>query len=318
MTVPRSGDLAAGEGFERWADLVNGFIPTVLSSPRVDDFRASLRVLALGPVQATVQAASPVRSRRTAATIRRLDPQSWLLVLVTSGQMGIDQHGGRVLLSAGDLMVVDTSHPYDMWAQATDQAGAVMVGLPRSTVPIPDRAMRSLAARQLPSQRGMGGVIRGLLDHVARADGPWPVREAHHLGSAVVDLAAAFLAELTRTQDTLSTPTRQAALVHEIKTFIERNLTHTWLTPAAVAAAHNISRRYLYLLLKAEGETVQALIRARRLERCRNDLRQADRSVAAVGARWGFRDPAAFSRAFKVAYGLPPGEYRRRHTAQPG
>jgi AraC-like DNA-binding protein len=36
------------------------------------------------------------------------------------------------------------------------------------------------------------------------------------------------------------------------------------------------------------------------------DLR--DRPVSAVGARWGFHDAAAFSRAFRASYGVSPGE----------
>lgn len=63
----------------------------------------------------------------------------------------------------------------------------------------------------------------------------------------------------------------------------------------------------------AEDETVAASIRRRRLEHCRQDLldsNRPDRPVSAVGARWGFPDATAFSRAFRAAYGLPPGEYR--------
>jgi AraC-like DNA-binding protein len=33
--------------------------------------------------------------------------------------------------------------------------------------------------------------------------------------------------------------------------------------------------------------------------------------VSAVAARWGLTDPAAFSRLFRAAYGVPPLEYRR-------
>ncbi|MEO3823297.1 helix-turn-helix domain-containing protein [Actinomadura sp. B10D3] len=35
-----------------------------------------------------------------------------------------------------------------------------------------------------------------------------------------------------------------------------------------------------------------------------------DRPVSAIAARWGFADAAAFSRVFRAAYGLPPGEFR--------
>ncbi|MFI6154647.1 helix-turn-helix domain-containing protein [Kitasatospora sp. NPDC051170] len=56
-------------------------------------------------------------------------------------------------------------------------------------------------------------------------------------------------------------------------------------------------------------------MRHRRLEHCRADLMAAafgGVSVARIGARWGFPDAAVFSRTFKAAYGLPPGEFRRR------
>jgi AraC-like DNA-binding protein len=49
--------------------------------------------------------------------------------------------------------------------------------------------------------------------------------------------------------------------------------------------------------------TVAALIRQRRLERCHADLAGTDHTVAAVAARWGFADPAHFSRLFKARYG---------------
>jgi AraC-like DNA-binding protein len=35
--------------------------------------------------------------------------------------------------------------------------------------------------------------------------------------------------------------------------------------------------------------------------------------VAAVGARWGYPDPAHFSRLFKASFGLSPRDYRASH-----
>ena len=32
--------------------------------------------------------------------------------------------------------------------------------------------------------------------------------------------------------------------------------------------------------------------------------------MAAIGARWGYPDPAHFSRLFKAAYGVGPRDYR--------
>ncbi|HLI40937.1 MAG TPA: helix-turn-helix domain-containing protein [Streptosporangiaceae bacterium] len=81
-----------------------------------------------------------------------------------------------------------------------------------------------------------------------------------------------------------------------------------------IAAAHHISGRMLHKLYEAEDQPIAASIR--RLERCRQDLLDpglGNRSAGAIGARWGFRDAAAFSRAFRAAYDVPPGEYRAVH-----
>jgi AraC-like DNA-binding protein len=43
--------------------------------------------------------------------------------------------------------------------------------------------------------------------------------------------------------------------------------------------------------------------------------------VGAIAARWGLIDAAHFSRLFRAAYGLPPGEYRlaaMADTDEPG
>ncbi|MFF9019764.1 helix-turn-helix domain-containing protein [Streptomyces eurythermus] len=67
-------------------------------------------------------------------------------------------------------------------------------------------------------------------------------------------------------------------------------------------------------LFRQQGETVAASIRRRRLERCRADLtdpRVRQRPISAAAARWGFLRPADFSRAFRAAYGVTPGELRQ-------
>ncbi|WP_461012534.1 helix-turn-helix domain-containing protein, partial [Streptomyces capparidis] len=73
---------------------------------------------------------------------------------------------------------------------------------------------------------------------------------------------------------------------------------------------------HLYTLFNAQGLTVAARIRQRRLEHCRRDLADPalrSRPVRAIAARWGFTDPAHFSRTFRAAYGITPRDHR--HTA---
>jgi AraC-like DNA-binding protein len=87
----------------------------------------------------------------------------------------------------------------------------------------------------------------------------------------------------------------------------------------AVAAAHHVSVRYLQKLFEDEGATVTGWIRARRLEHCRRDHAAAEFAevpACSIAARWGLVDAAHFSRLFKAAYGLPPGEYRVRALSE--
>jgi AraC-like DNA-binding protein len=109
-------------------------------------------------------------------------------------------------------------------------------------------------------------------------------------------------------------PSRPAALFRGIQAFIDGSLANPELSPAAIAAAHHISERYLYLLFAGQRVTVAGWIRDRRLQHCQQDLADPalrDRPVAAIGTRWGFTSPAHFSRVFRKTFGVTPGQYRQ-------
>jgi AraC-like DNA-binding protein len=195
-----------------------------------------------------------------------------------------------------------------------EPAQVTILHLPQRAVPVPERALRVLVARRLSTRRGVSAVLRRCLTEIgeqaAALDGP----AAHRLGAAAVDLAIAVLAERADAEDRLERHSPAVVLRQQIAAFITGNLGDPALTPAAVAAAHHISLRYLHRLFQQRERGVAAYIREERLRRCRADLADPlldGRSVAEIGARWGFPDPVAFSRVFKRAYGLPPGQYRR-------
>jgi AraC-like DNA-binding protein len=110
---------------------------------------------------------------------------------------------------------------------------------------------------------------------------------------------------------------RQGALRQRIYAFIEHHLGDTELSPGTVARAHHISLRYPHKLFETQDSTVSEWIRRRRLEHCLRDLGDPalhHRTVSAIGARWGFTNPAHFSRAFRQAFGMAPGQYRSEHV----
>jgi transcriptional regulator GlxA family with amidase domain len=80
-----------------------------------------------------------------------------------------------------------------------------------------------------------------------------------------------------------------------------------------VAEANYMSARQLHRLFERERETFGGWLRGERLLRCRRDLadpRLRDAPIAQIAARWGFRSPAHFTRAFSTRFGTSPREHR--------
>ena len=70
-------------------------------------------------------------------------------------------------------------------------------------------------------------------------------------------------------------------------------------------------------VLAAAGTAPAALIRRKRLQQCHRALMdpgQSGRTIRTIAARWGFASQAHFTRLFRAAYGVPPGEFRASHS----
>jgi len=83
---------------------------------------------------------------------------------------------------------------------------------------------------------------------------------------------------------------------------------------AAIAcmAKHHFLRRFK----SVTGETPHQFQLGRRLARARDLLLTSDLTIAEVGRRSGFPDPATFSLAFSRRHGLPPQAWRRLQSTE--
>ncbi len=70
-----------------------------------------------------------------------------------------------------------------------------------------------------------------------------------------------------------------------------------------------LAQRFARLL----GQTPLAYVAQLRLQRAARLLETSDRSVIHVATEVGYESEAAFNRAFKRTFGLPPARYRRQH-----
>ncbi|WP_338894343.1 helix-turn-helix domain-containing protein [Streptomyces sp. TG1A-60] len=161
----------------------------------------------------------------------------------------------------------------------------------------------------------MGALLATTVRQALRQAAALTPADTGRLSGIVVDLVDAVLAhELESGPETAPSCTGETMLLR-VRDFMLRHLADPKLSPAIIAAAHSMSVRSLHRLFEAEGATVSAWIRERRLEHCRRDLADPLRGrqpIRAIAARRGFTDQASFSRAFRSAYGLSPQEYRQQ------
>ncbi|GHH71718.1 AraC family transcriptional regulator [Streptomyces sulfonofaciens] len=308
--------VAALERFALWEEATaRSHMRNLMRSNDQDDFRARMRGLDLGEVQVSALAYPHLGIMRTAKLIRQSDPEVYLINYFLAGDGAISLDGSDTTLHTGDLVVTDSSIPYRGDVHASPNRWShVTVHFPRSLLPLPERRVRPLLAVPISGRNGMGGVFtRWLTDLNTRDADDFDSADIPTLASVTLDLLASVIARCLDAEAALTPEARRNALRAQISAFVEQHLADPALNPQTVADAHHVSLRHLQQLLAADGTSPAAWIRHRRLERCRLDLansRLRAVPVQAIAARWGFADPAHFSRLFRATYGIPPRDYR--------
>jgi AraC family transcriptional regulator len=108
--------------------------------------------------------------------------------------------------------------------------------------------------------------------------------------------------------------TEYYARVHRVTDHIERHLGEP-LTLEALASVANFSPYHFHRVFTAcAGESLYQFILRLRLERAVSKLTMAGTaSLTAIALDCGFGSSAAFSHAFRAAFGMSATEYRRQH-----
>jgi AraC-like DNA-binding protein len=317
--VARTIDLPPGQRFDYWKHVLSDtFVPLEVSTPSGDgDFLGRLRGTELGSLRLIEVHAEPHTARRTARLVKVAPAGCYKIGVQLRGSSVLIQDGREATLTPGDFTFYDTDRPYTL-AFSNPHRMLVLV-FPRDMLGLPQHRLAGLTAMRLPGEAGgMAALIGPLLvktaDLLDEVYSPGP-GIGMRLAGNVVDLLGTVLAE--RLEVAPGDPDAiHRALMLQITAFIEEHLGEADLAPAQIAAVHHVSLRQLHKLFHAQGTTVASWIRQRRLERCCHDLsdpRWVSRPVAAVGARWGYPDPAHFSRLFKATYGVGPRDYRASH-----
>ncbi|MFD5247802.1 helix-turn-helix domain-containing protein [Amycolatopsis sp. NPDC058340] len=304
---------AGAARFEDWEHRIcRTFVPLQARCDGTAGFSGGVDSAALGSVVLAAVSASHAVVERTRRLIRQDDPELYKFGLQVSGSSVIEQDDRQARLRPGDLAVYDTSRPYRI--SFSDDFRMTVAMFPRKLVRLPEDHMAGLTAVRLAGDSGLGALIAPLLKGLGGELGTATTVIATHLGDAVVDLVTAAFAQQLRQPLDEDGPASHRALRARVGKFVDDNLADPALSSKTVADAHFVSVRYLQKVFEAEGVSVSAMIRSRRLERCRRELadpRSREVPIAAIGRRWGFPDAAHFSRLFRGTFGVSPREYRK-------
>jgi AraC-like DNA-binding protein len=276
--------------------------------------RSQIHQAQIGVVSVLDLQISAAQGIRTPDLIRRSDLGMCKIDLGIRGRGSFEQDGRQSLLAPDEFLLTDLSRPSHVAVEESQEVSVFM--FPRALLPVRDKDIRELTATRFSAHDPYASLVASLGRELTRHLDAYESARGARIGTVFLDLLA--LAFATRLDRVAAVPaeSRQRAMTARVQAFIDHHLGDPGLSPGMIAAAHHISVRALHKLYETEGQTVTASIRRRRLERCRQDLLDPalpGRPAAAVGARWGFPDATAFSRAFRAAYGLPPAGYRALH-----
>lgn len=318
-SVLQTLDLPVADRFEAWTErLGRTHAPMDLASDRAADYRGTQRLISLGDVTVWPATFDHLVFRRTPKLVRCSDPEVYHLSLLRRGEGAASWGREQLAYSSDDIHANSSSRSYEIHT-GSEPVSMIGVEIPRALVALPDDRADRVIGNRISSREGIGALLAQFLVQLVSDTTPYQPSDAPRLGAVVADLTTAVFAHALDAERRVPPETHARTLTLRIKAFIRRHLADHELTPAGVAAAHHISRSYLYRLFQAEGTTVAAYIREQRLANARREL--ADPAlralpIHAVAARWGFPRAAEFTRAFRTAYGAPPSELRREPPAE--
>jgi AraC-like DNA-binding protein len=296
--------------FEAWHESISVIFQTqpLPGQPPAAGFAATLSGYHLGNLLLSQVDFDGQRFERDRRKLTLDGMDHYLVQLYASGGLlGVADDRERVL-RGGDVQILDLARTNDTVAKASNTIGVVV---PREALREAMPGTDNLHGLVLRGDVGIGGLLADYLRSlIARAD-TITLADAPNIAQATTDLIAACF-RTTAASVARARPVLEATLLERLRAHIDTQLSSPGLGPEALCAAFRLSRTHLYRLFEPLGG-VAAYIQGRRLTRARGDLAdpaKARLKIYEIAYAWGFVSEAHFSRAFRRAFGLTPGQVR--------
>ena len=277
-----------------------------------DDFTAGVVHRSVGNFGVVNCVCDPCGGARQAKEISGDDLETVILQLVLSGQERFTIDSKRFELTAGDIILWNTTRP--MTFDVTEKLHKISVLMPLARL----RNWLPGSWHLIDNKFARDSTTASLLCALIQSMAPQFLAGRLENSDALTDALMGTLVS------TLGPPTSRGEFYERhqlirIKRFIDKHLSNPDLSLQGIASAHQISLRHLHSLFQSEGQTALQYLISQRLLRCRRDLSNpamTGRTITEIALGWGFQHPTHFSRRFKSEFGLTPYEFR--HASNEG
>lgn len=242
----------------------------------------------------------------------------FLISLPLRGQINLMQSGSTVVVEPGHFIVCATAKPFAESTTSDRRLGTyqthhvrVSGSMLRARIPRVDGYCHT-PIKIVP---GAGRAMVSMFALAMEEGHAFTESQSRSFGTMLVDAIANTLRDVPELLS-LHPESRESAYARirqMAQYFIACNISNPALGPAMVAEHCKISLRYLHAAFASNSQTLGALIRETRLQRCREALQNPatrDYSVFEIALRWGFSDQAYFSRIYKARFGKTPSSDR--------
>lgn len=273
-------------------------------------FKGTARTLDAGAVRVADIRSTAIRVERPTSVIGVHDVDLHKIASVQRGRGVLVQDGRDVAFASGDLILYDTSRPYQLVMPEASEL--LVVGVPYRMTRATAHVGRGFTATRFDGTAGVGGMVSGFLTSLRGEFGSLDQqRSGHRLGAVLGQLFELLLVDVEDRADETISP-----MLRRVLDYCDEHLPDPELTVPALAAAHGMSARYLYKLFAPMGVAPATYVRQRRIAAIHAallDPAQSSVAISTIAARHGMVDAPHFTRLFRQEYGCSPSEHRRRN-----
>lgn len=314
--VFETDSLPRARRYQAWRDAIcDHYVHVDVRATEPDDYRGFIRETHFGDVALTDILVSEQRIRRDRGHIARLDKDCFYVQLVQQGRNDVVQHGSIRRSNVARGAIFSAAEPYEL--RCAGEMRSFYLELPRERFAARFPRERIPVSGSFPTTKGLGRIATEFCNTLAAESHALgePVRA--QLGEQLMDMLALALLADDGAEAADEGSVRDARL-RSIQHWIEAHLADPGLTLEAVAAANQVSLRYLHALFRPTGHSVSAWVCNRRLQRSYDALAAGHApSVTAVAFQHGFASSAHFSTLFRRRFGVAPSEVLRTRRAGP-